>query len=64
MNQQEELQEIKTNPIEYAKRKGYNIPDELANNPQAMVGHLITSGQIGGPALQRIMPMIRQMMGK
>lgn len=64
MNYQEQLQEIKTNPIEFAKKKGFTIPEELANNPQAMIYHLINSGQVGGPAMQRIMPMIQQMMGK
>ena len=64
MNYQEQLQEIKTNPIEFAKKKGFTIPEELASNPQAMIYHLINSGQVGGQAMQRIMPMIQQMMGK
>ena len=64
MSYQEQLQQIQTNPIELAKQKGFNIPEELATNPQAMVQHLINSGQVGGPILQQIMPMIRQMMGK
>lgn len=64
MDYQEQLQQIKTNPIEFAKQKGFNIPDNLASDPQAMVQHLINSGQVGGPVVQRILPMIRQMMGK
>ena len=64
MSYQEQLQQIQTNPIELANQKGFNIPEELATNPQAMVQHLINSGQVGGPILQQIMPMIRQMMGK
>lgn len=64
MNYQEQLQQVKTNPIEMGKDKGYNIPEELSGDPKAMVMHLINSGQVGGPMLQRVMPMIRQMSGK
>ena len=64
MNYQEQLQQVKTNPIEIGKDKGYNIPEELSGDPKAMVMHLINSGQVGGPMLQRVMPMIRQMSGK
>lgn len=58
------LQQIQQDPVGMARQAGYNIPQNLAGNPQAMVQHLIQSGQVGGPALQRIMPMIRQMTGK
>lgn len=64
MNYQEQLQQIQTNPIEMGKEKGFKIPEELAGDPKAMVMHLINSGQVGGQTMQRIMPMIRQMMGK
>ena len=64
MNYQEQLQQVKTNPIEMGKDKGYNIPEELSGDPKAMVMHLINSGQVGGPMLQRVMPMIRHMSGK
>jgi len=58
------LQQIQQDPVGMGRQAGYNIPQNLAGNPQAMVQHLIQSGQVGGPALQRIMPMIRQMTGK
>ena len=64
MNYQEQLQQIKTNPIEMGKEKGYNIPEELAGDPKAMVMHLINSGQIGGPLLQRVKQMIGMMGAK
>ena len=33
-------------------------------DPQKMVMHLIQTGQVGGPAVQRILPMIRQMQAR
>lgn len=58
------LQQLQNDPVGMAKQAGYNIPQSLAGNPQAMVQHLIQSGQVGGPKLQQAMQMIRQMTGK
>ena len=60
-NMQEALKRIQSNPQEFFKQAGVNVPAEIANNPQAVVMHLINTNQVGGPALQRIMPMLRQM---
>ena len=61
---QPNLQQLQQDPIGMARQAGYNIPQNLANNPQAMVQHLIQGGQVGGPKLQQAMQMIRQMTGK
>ena len=58
------MQQLQQDPIGTAQKAGYNIPQNLAGNPQAMVQHLIQSGQIGGQKLQQAMQMIRQMTGK
>jgi len=57
------MQDLQKDPVGMAQRAGYNIPQNLAGNPQAMVQHLIQSGQISNPMLQRIMPMIQKMGG-
>ena len=63
-NKEEMLRQLQSDPLGAAKKAGYNVPDEISNDPKAMVMHLINSGQVGGPMLQRIMPMIRQLTGK
>ena len=62
--QQPSMQDLQKDPIGMARQAGYNIPRNLAGNPQAMVQHLIQTGQVGGPKLQQAMQMIRQMTGK
>ena len=64
MNIQEALSKLQNNPQDFFKQAGVNVPEERMNNPQAMVMHLINTKQVGGPMLQRIMPMIQQMTGK
>lgn len=62
-NQREQLEQLKNDPMSMAEKAGYKIPDGMANDPKAMVMHLIKSGQVSSPMLQKIMPMIRQMNG-
>ena len=61
---QGKLQQLQNDPGAAAKQSGYNIPENLYNDPKAMVQHLIMTGQVSSPMLQRIMPMIQRMGGK
>ena len=63
-NMQEALRRLQSDPRSFLQQAGMNVPEELMNNPQAIVKHLINTNQVGGQMLQRIMPMIRQMGGK
>ena len=63
-NVQNALRRLQSNPKEFLQKAGMNVPDEMMNDPQAIVTHLVNTNQIGGNMLQRIMPMIRQMGGK
>ena len=60
-NQQEMMRQLQSDPVGMAKQAGYNIPQNIAGNPQAMVQHLIQTGQVSNPMLQRIMPLIQRM---
>ena len=59
--QQPNIRQVQSNPIGMARQAGYQIPENLANDPKAMVMHLIQSGQVSNPMLQRIMPMIQRL---
>lgn len=60
---QTNMQQLQQNPIGMAKQAGYNIPENLAGNPQAMVQHLIQTGQVSNPMLQKIMPILNRLGG-
>ena len=60
-NMQEQLRRLQSNPKEFIERAGVNIPEEMIGNPREMVMHLIRTGQVSNPILQRIMPMIQRM---
>jgi len=63
-NMQEQLRQLQQNPKEFIQKCGANIPENLMNDPQAMVQHMIMTGQVSNPVMQRILPMIRMMGGK
>lgn len=62
--QQEQIRQLQSDPIGMAQKNGYQIPNELAGDPKAMVQHLIMTGQVSNPILQRIMPMIQKLGGR
>lgn len=57
------IQDIQNDPVGTGKEAGYIVPPNLAGNAQAMVQHLIQSGQVSNPMLQKIMPMIQRLGG-
>ena len=63
-NMMERLTQLQNNPREFLQKAGANVPDEIMHDPKAVVMHLIQTGQVSQPVMQRIMPMIRMMGGK
>ena len=55
------MQDIQRDPVGIGREKGYNIPDNIGNNPQAIFQHLLQTGQIQSPMLQRLMPMMQKL---
>ena len=56
-----QLNQIRQDPIGAAKQNGYNIPDNISGDPQAMVNHLIQTGQISNQKVQWIMQMVQRL---
>lgn len=46
MNPQQMLAQLKSDPIGMLKQAGYNVPNEISNNPSAMIQYLVRSGQV------------------
>ena len=53
--------QLQADPGSALRSAGYNVPDELIGNPQATVMHLLQSGQISNPMMQRIQPLLNRM---
>ena len=57
------MNELRANPAQMIQQAGFDVPAEIANNPQAAVMHILQSGQARGPIVQRLQPLIRMMTG-
>lgn len=55
------LQEVNENPEECFRAAGVKVPKEIMGDQQKTVMHLIRTGQVGGPALRMVMPILNRM---
>ena len=56
MNPMQMLSQLQSNPTALLRQAGYNIPDNL-NSPQAIIQHLMTSGQLSQQQLNQAQQM-------
>ena len=56
----EQLQKLKNDPQDAARKAGFSFPEGM-KDPREIVQHLIMTGQVPSPVLQRIMPMLQKM---
>lgn len=61
MTMQDALREVNEHPAELFRQAGFNVPKECIGNNQATVMHLLRSGQVGGPMMRMIAPMLNRM---
>lgn len=47
------VQQLRSNPVQFLKNMGYNIPKELANNPMGIMQHLAQSNQFNQQQMQQ-----------
>lgn len=61
MNPAQLLQSLRQNPVQVMKQAGYDIPQELAGNPQGMWNHLVSTGQVQQGRAAQIQAMAQRM---
>lgn len=52
---------LRSDPVGTLRNAGFNVPDGIGNDPRATVMHLLQSGQINAPMMQKIRPMLNMM---
>lgn len=61
---QQNAQNPKDAAIQLMRQRGMNVPQNISNNPSAIIEHLIQSGQIPQNRLAMVQQMILQRMGR
>jgi hypothetical protein len=50
---------LRQNPMQFLMQRGFNVPGNLANNPNQIIQHLMNTGQISQDQYNRAMQMAR-----
>ena len=54
------LQALQANPIQFLMQRKFNVPQNIANDPNAIVQYLMNSGQISQQQYNQAAQMARQ----
>lgn len=54
------VQQIKANPMQFLMQRKLNVPQDMMNDPNAIVQHLLSSGQVSQEQVNRAYQMAQQ----
>lgn len=57
---QDALKQVNEHPEECYRAAGFNVPKEIMGDNQKTVMHLIRTGQVGGPMMKMIGPILNR----
>ena len=64
MNQQPNimsaLQSLKQNPMQFIMQAKFNVPQNIMNDPNAIIQHLVNTGQVSQQRYNRVVQMTNQ----
>lgn len=55
-----QLNQLRSNPIQFLISRRYNVPENLSNNPQGIVQHLLNTGQMSQETYNRLQARVNQ----
>ncbi len=58
---QDALRQVNEHPEECFRAAGVQVPKEIMGDQQRTVMHLIRTGQVGGPAMRIVAPILARM---
>lgn len=58
-----QVNQLRSNPVQFLMQRKYNVPNELSNNPQGIVQHLLNTGQMSQDTYNRLQSQVSQMFG-
>ena len=59
-----QINQLRSNPIQFLMQRRINVPQNLGNDPQAIVQHLLNTGQMSQETYNRLQAQANQLMGK
>ena len=59
-NMMQMLQNLKQNPVQFLMQRKFNVPQNVQNDPNAIIKHLMDTGQVSQSDYDRAMQMAQQ----
>lgn len=56
------LRNLQNNPMQFLMQRNLNIPQNISNDPNQIIQHLLNTGQISQQQYNQAAQMVRQMM--
>lgn len=63
-NPMQMFQRFRQNPMQFLMQQRFNVPQSMANDPNAILNHLVSSGQIQQSQVDAARQMMGRMTGK
>ena len=60
MNMMQMLQQFRRNPMQMLMQRRMNVPQTMANDPNAILNHLLQTGQVSQDAVNRAYQQVSQ----
>ena len=56
------LSQLRQNPVQFAISRGFNVPANVGNDPNAIIQHLMNTGQISQDKYNKAVQMVQSFM--
>lgn len=60
-NPMQMLRQLRQNPIQFITKRGFNLPQNIGNNPNDIIQHLMNTGQISQNRYNQVMQNLQNM---
>lgn len=57
-----QLNQLRSNPVQFLMSRRFNIPENLSGNPQGIVQHLLDSGQMSQETYAKLQGQVNRIM--
>lgn len=57
-----QLNQLRSNPIQFLMNRRMNVPQELSGNPQGIIQHLLNTGQMSQDTFNKLQKQVSQIM--